>query len=204
MAVRLYTVPASHPSAAAERALQLKGADYERIDLITVAAQADPARRASAAGACRRRSSRTATKVLGSRGIMRALDERYPGSAALPGRRRTRARTCERAEQWGEEVLQPLARRVTWAALRRAPHAMRSYLDGREAAAAPRAWRCSARRWSCASPCASTAPATRTCAPTSMHLDSHLAARRRLDRRRRARRRAGQRGRPADRRRASA
>src|SRR4051812_23064549 len=37
MALTLYAVPASHPSAAAERALQLKGLPYRRVDLPAVA-----------------------------------------------------------------------------------------------------------------------------------------------------------------------
>jgi glutathione S-transferase len=128
MAVRLYTVAASHPSAAAERALQLKGADYKRIDLITVLHR--PVQRVrfgdwSVPSAI----FDDGTKVLGSRKIMRALDERYPDPPLFPANDVARA-YVERAEQWGEEVLQPLARRVTWAALRRAPQAMRSYLAG--------------------------------------------------------------------------
>jgi glutathione S-transferase len=128
MAVRLYTVPASHPSAAAERALQLKGADYERIDLITSLHK--PIQRVRFGGwSVPSAIFEDGTKVLGSRRIMRALDERYPEPALFPADDVARA-NVERAEQWGEEVLQPLARRVAWAALRRAPHAMRSYLDG--------------------------------------------------------------------------
>jgi glutathione S-transferase len=128
MAVRLYTVAASHPSAAAERALQLKGADYKRIDLITVLHR--PIQRVrfgdwSVPSAI----FDDGTKVLGSRKIMRALDERYPDPPLFPADDDARAHV-ERAEQWGEEVLQPLVRRVTWAALRHAPHAMRSYLAG--------------------------------------------------------------------------
>jgi glutathione S-transferase len=128
MAVRLYTVPASHPSAAAERALQLKGADYERIDLITVLHR--PIQRARFGGwSVPSAIFDDGTKVLGSRWIMRALEERYPEPPLYPAGGEERTHVL-RAEQWGEEVLQPLARRVTWAALRRAPQAMRSYLDG--------------------------------------------------------------------------
>jgi glutathione S-transferase len=128
MTVRLYTVPASHPSAAVERALQLKGADYERIDLITALHR--PIQRVRLGGwSVPSAIFDDGTKVLGSRRIMRALDERYPQPPFFPADDGARAKV-ERAEQWGEEVLQPLARRVTWAALRRAPQAMRSYLDG--------------------------------------------------------------------------
>jgi glutathione S-transferase len=128
MAVRLYTVPASHPSAAVERALQLKGADYERIELIT--ALHKPIQRARFGGwSVPSVIFEDGTKVLGSRKIMRALDERYPQPPLFPADDEARAHV-ERAEQWGDEVLQPLARRVTWAALKRAPQAIRSYLEG--------------------------------------------------------------------------
>jgi glutathione S-transferase len=128
MTVRLYTVPASHPSAAAERALQLKGADYERIDLITALHR--PVQRARFGGwSVPSAIFDDGTRVLGSRRILSALDKRYPEPPLFPADDVARAHV-ERAEQWGEEVLQPLARRVTWAALRRAPQAMRSYLAG--------------------------------------------------------------------------
>jgi glutathione S-transferase len=128
MAVRLYTVPASHPSAAAERALQLKGADYKRIDLITVLHR--PIQRVRFGGwNVPSAIFDDGTKVLGSRKLMRALDERYPQPPLYPAGEEERIAVL-RAEQWGEEVLQPLARRVTWAAIKRSPQAMRSYLEG--------------------------------------------------------------------------
>jgi glutathione S-transferase len=131
MAVRLYAVPASHPSAAAERALLLKGAEYERIDLITTLHK--PIQRVRFGGwSVPSVIFDDGTKVLGSRRIMRALDERYPDPPLYPSDEDDARAHVERAEQWGEEVLQPLARRVTWAALRHAPHAMRSYLAGAE------------------------------------------------------------------------
>ena len=130
MAVRLYTVPASHPSAAVERALQLKGADYERVELITSLHK--PIQRARFGGwSVPSAIFEDGTKVLGSRNIMRALEERYPEPPLYPADGEARAGML-RAEQWGEEVLQPLARRLTWAALKRAPQAMRSYLEGAE------------------------------------------------------------------------
>jgi glutathione S-transferase len=128
MTVRLYAVPASHPSAAAERALQLKGADYERIDLINTLHK--PIQRVRFGGwSVPSAIFDDGAKVLGSRKILRALDERYPEPSLYPADDDARA-YVERAEQWGEEVLQPLARRITWAALRHSPHAMRSYLAG--------------------------------------------------------------------------
>ena len=110
MAVRLYTVPASHPSAAVERALQLKGAEYERIDLITAlhrpiqrvrfggwsVPSVDPRGRHEGAGLAQDHAR-----------ARRALSR---SRRSIPPTTSARAHV-ERAEQWGEEVLQPLARR---------------------------------------------------------------------------------------------
>ncbi len=47
----------------------------------------------------------------------------------LPADPELRAR-AERAEEWGDEVLQPLVRRILWAAVRRAPATTESYTEG--------------------------------------------------------------------------
>src|SRR5215217_9344459 len=65
-------------------------------------------------------------KVLGSREILRALEHRAPDPRLLPADGRER-RGVEEAERWGDEVLQPLARRLAWAALVRAPGAMMGF-----------------------------------------------------------------------------
>src|SRR5215218_1959175 len=65
-------------------------------------------------------------KVLGSREILRALEHRAPEPGLLPADGRER-RGVEEAERWGDEVLQPLARRLAWAALVRDPGAMMAY-----------------------------------------------------------------------------
>ena len=66
-------------------------------------------------------------KVSGSRNIMRTLDELVPDPPLLPrGRPAARAAVLD-AERWGDEVLQPLVRRIVWGALRRRPGAIPSY-----------------------------------------------------------------------------
>jgi glutathione S-transferase len=135
-AVRLYAVPGSHPSAAVEVALRLKGAEYRRIDLITLAHKPVMRVRFGAASAPAVSFS-DGKRVSGSRAIMRELDERFPEPPLLPSEQDACAHVL-RAEQWGEEVLQPLARRITWAALLRSPHAMRSYLEGTQMILPPR------------------------------------------------------------------
>jgi glutathione S-transferase len=64
--------------------------------------------------------------VTGSRAILRALETRAPEPSLLPAEREE----VERAEEWGDEVLQPLARRIIWAALRRRPAGVMRYAEG--------------------------------------------------------------------------
>ena len=68
-------------------------------------------------------------KVLGSRRIVRALEDKVPDPPLLPADDKER-KSVELAEGWGDEVLQPLVRRAIWAALRRAPAAIPSYSEG--------------------------------------------------------------------------
>ena len=68
-------------------------------------------------------------KISGSRAIMRRLDELAPEPRLWPADPERRA-LVERAEEWGDEVYQPIARRLLWGALRRSPAALVSYADG--------------------------------------------------------------------------
>jgi glutathione S-transferase len=123
---KLFAVPASHPCAAIEAALTLKGVDHRRIDMIPVLAkplQYARFRGTTVPGVV----FADGRKVLGSREIVRALEHIAPEPPLLPldGRER---RAVEQAELWADEVLQPLVRRIVWAALRRAgAAAMMSY-----------------------------------------------------------------------------
>ena len=164
MAATLYAVPASHPCACVERALQLKAIEYRRIDMPPVAHKASR-RRCSAAAPCPGSCS-TASKILGSLHIIRALDEQVPEPPLFPADPKER-KSVELAEGWGDEVLQPLVRRVIWSALRRAPAAIPSYSEGSRLAG-PGAARAAERAAGRAAPSsASTPPPTSTSAPTS-------------------------------------
>ena len=127
MAATLYAVPASHPCAAVERALQLKEIEYRRVDLPPVAHK--PVQLALFGGGTVPGLVLDGRRILGSRAIVRALDEQRPEPALLPGDRKAHI-SVELAEGWGDEVLQPLVRRVLWCALGRAPGAMPSYGEG--------------------------------------------------------------------------
>jgi glutathione S-transferase len=128
MPARLYALPASHPSAAIERALELKGVEYMRIDLIPVLHK--PLQQARfGGGTVPGIVFEDGAKVLGSRAIVRELERRVAEPALLPADGEGR-REVEAAERWGDEVLQPLVRRIIWAALRRNPDAMESFTVG--------------------------------------------------------------------------
>jgi glutathione S-transferase len=171
MTAVLYATPASHPCAAVERALQLKAMPYRRVELIPVAHKLPQRLRFGAFsvpgvafgdGAC----------VSGSRAILRELDRRVPEPPLLPsGASRG---DVERAEEWGDEVLQPLARRVVWAALRRTPGAVVSYGEGAKLPVPPLAVRLSAPlvAWSAATVNRATDPAVRA---DLLALPGHLA-----------------------------
>lgn len=128
MGVDLYLVPGSHPCAAVERALQLKGVAYRRIEL-------PPPLHAAVAKL--RFGARTVPAVVlpggervsGSSAILRRLDEMVPEPALFP-RDEESGRLVARAEEWGAEVLQPIARRLLWATVRRRPDALASYAEG--------------------------------------------------------------------------
>jgi glutathione S-transferase len=120
----LYAVPASHPCAVVERALQMKGMAVKRVDLIPMTHP--PVMRL-------RFGARTVPGVIfedgkklqGSRAIVRELDRRVPEPRLVGDDARVAA-----VEEWGDEVLQPLVRRLLWASLRRSPKAMTSYAKG--------------------------------------------------------------------------
>src|SRR3954447_26294337 len=82
VAATLYAVPASHPCAAVERALQLKGLEYRRVDLPPVAHKA--IQQALFGGAPVPVFSLDGRRILGSRAILRALEERAPEPPLLP------------------------------------------------------------------------------------------------------------------------
>lgn len=132
MRLRLYVVPASHPSACVEAALRLKGLEYERVDLITVAHKLSQRWRFGAdtvPGLKIEGDGRDTEKLVGSRRILRRLDELAPDPPLLPSEPAARA-DVERAEAWGDETLQPVVRRIVYVALLGKPEAMRSYTEG--------------------------------------------------------------------------
>jgi glutathione S-transferase len=124
-AATLYALPASHPCAAVELALRLKGVDFRRVDMIPVVSKVQQFAkfRGMTVPAI---EFDDGEKVLGSREIIRALEHRAPDPPLLPADGRER-RVVEEAARWGDEVLQPLARRLAWAALVRSTGSMMGF-----------------------------------------------------------------------------
>ena len=110
MAVKLYVIPGSHPSKAAELMLEYKGIPFKRVDLVTAMhrpslkllgfrAKTVPAMKADG------------RKFQGTREISRALDELKPEPSLVP------SGAVREAERWGDQELQPIPRRLAWWAL---------------------------------------------------------------------------------------
>jgi glutathione S-transferase len=123
----LFSVPASHPSLAAALMLDFKGIEYRRIDfapavhrvalrLVGFRGRTVPALRING------------RRVQGSRPIARALDEIRPEPRLFP-QDPARREAVERAEKWGDEVFQPVARRLAWASLKRDRSTIGSFLE---------------------------------------------------------------------------
>jgi glutathione S-transferase len=127
MPATLFGVAASHPSLAAELMLRHKRVDYRRVDLPTVThrtllralgypRKTVPALRIDGA------------KVQGTTEIARALDALAPWRPLFPSDP-DRRKEVETANDWGDEVLQPVTRRLTLNALKHDRAALRSYLE---------------------------------------------------------------------------
>jgi glutathione S-transferase len=124
---KLYVVHGSHPCATVERALELKGIPYKLVELM-------PAMHA--AHQRLRFGQRTVPgikfedgeKVVGSRAILRRLEALVPDPPLLPADAERRA-MVEEAERWGDEVLQPMARRLVWLGMRRHPSSIVSFSE---------------------------------------------------------------------------
>lgn len=129
MAAKLYVVPASHPCATVERALELKGIPYKKVNLVPVFHKGHQKARFGGAGTVPGIRFDDGRKVMGSKEILRTLEDTPPSlfPADADARRRV-----EEAETWGDEILQPLVRRVVWCALAARPAAQLSYLPSDE------------------------------------------------------------------------
>jgi glutathione S-transferase len=124
--VKLYSIPGSHPAAAARAMLELKGIPYKRVDLPPVVSRGlmrvlgFPGNRVPALKVDGR-------KVQGSRNVSRELDVMKPDPPLFPADPEQRA-AVEEAERWGDEELQQMPRTISWWALKRHKSDQASFL----------------------------------------------------------------------------
>jgi glutathione S-transferase len=128
MGAVLYVIPGSHPSRTARLMLERKGIAYKRRDLIPVVSKG-VLRAARFPGITVPALKIDGERIQGSREIARALDRIRPEPPLFPADPSERA-AVEEAEAFGDEVLQPVARRALWNALRRDRAPLRSFSAG--------------------------------------------------------------------------
>jgi len=131
MPAKLYVVHGSHPCATAEKAFALKGVPFKRVEIpppshflvmkALFGGHTVPAARFD-----------DGEKVQGSTRILRALERRVPEPRLYTGPE------VEEAERWGDEVFQPIARRLLWPAFARSPASMYGYQEGQQGPTLPR------------------------------------------------------------------
>lgn len=136
-APRLYVLPGSHPCAAVEAAMRLKGIAFERVYLLPMTQLvAGPLLYGGATVPGMRIDGE---RLVGSRRIMRRLDELAASPPLLPPPGDARYARVLEIERWGDEVLQSVPRRLLDAAFLRDPAAMESFVKDDARLPLPRA-----------------------------------------------------------------
>jgi glutathione S-transferase len=127
--VRLYVIPGSHPSRAAELMLQHKGIEYKRTDLPPVISRFVVHRVLRFSGDRVPAMKVDGRKVQGSLAVSRELDALRPDPPLFPADPDRRAR-IEEAEKWGSDYFQELPRKISWWGLKRRKSDQASFLEG--------------------------------------------------------------------------
>jgi glutathione S-transferase len=119
--ITLHRLPPSHPCMTVAAALELKGLDYEPVDLA-------PGEHVERMQEIYGEGNSTVPGVLidgepvhGSRAILARLEQLAPEPPLFP------SEAVREAECWGDEQLQDLGRRLTWGALHFRPEAMGTF-----------------------------------------------------------------------------
>jgi glutathione S-transferase len=108
--VKLYWFPLSHPAQAARKMLELKGVEFDAVEVMP-GMQRIHLRLAGFRHGTVPALKLDGQRVQGSIEISRALDQLRPDPPIFPVDDQQRARV-EDAERWGEQELQPVPRRV--------------------------------------------------------------------------------------------
>jgi glutathione S-transferase len=122
---KLYVLPGSHPCVAVEKALEMKSIGYERVILLPMTQMlVGPLRYGGTTVPGMRIDGE---RLVGSRAIMRRLDELASEPPLLPPVGDPAYARVLEAERWGDEQLQSVPRRILDVAWLRRPQAMESY-----------------------------------------------------------------------------
>ena len=126
--ITLHALGPSHPCMTAARALELKGLEYERIDLTPGPTHKEEMAKLYGEGNTTVPGlSIGEERIHGSRPILARLEELEPEPALFPEPIADRVRD---AEAWGDDELQDLGRRLPWGALYFRPESMGTYISG--------------------------------------------------------------------------
>jgi glutathione S-transferase len=128
MRATIYVIPGSSSSMAGRLMLEHKGISYRRRDLVAVVSR-PILRLVGFDGITVPAIKLDGERLQGTTKISRALDELVPEPPLFPADPERRA-AVERAEAWGDEVLQPVPRRLAWAALSRERSGVPSFFEG--------------------------------------------------------------------------
>ncbi len=127
MDIRLYLVNGSHPCVTVEKALQIKRLPYSVVEL------PPPAHMAVMKLRFGKRTVPAVEidgeKISGSREILRRLDLIVPDPPLFPADPAARA-AVEEAESWGDDILQPMVRRLLWPTFKARPELLAAYSEG--------------------------------------------------------------------------
>lgn len=127
MANKLFMIDGSHPCATVERALTMKGIPYKTVELVPPL-HAPIAKALFGARTVPAMKFEDGTKISGSRAILAELERRVPEPSLYPADPEARV-AVEEAERWGDDVFQPIARRLLWPALQRSPKSIPSFTE---------------------------------------------------------------------------
>jgi glutathione S-transferase len=125
---KLYVIPGSHPSLAASLMLERKGVPFKRVDMIPGPIKQLQIRAMGFPGDTVPALKLDGEKLQGSREISRELDRRFPELPLFPADTQDRS-AVEEAERWGDETLQPAARRLIWNAQGRDHSTLTTYSE---------------------------------------------------------------------------
>ncbi len=129
MTAVVYAIPGSHPVRAGLAMLDHKGIDWKRVDLPMVLCRPYLRARGFPGPTVPAVRFEDGSRVQTTRQLARRLDSMVPEPHLLPADPDRRA-AVEEAERWGDEVYQPVPRRLAYAAMTRDRAPLASFVEG--------------------------------------------------------------------------